>query len=94
MTTRHALLRQLADLELAKIGADGKWTLTSGGQDFLDQLDLLRELDHRTPAARPSSPLGGRLRPDGDGARGAPGTAAAADRVSGRPPRRGTRAKD
>lgn len=54
---RQRLLLRARDMGLAEIKLEtAAWGLTSDGRDFLDLLDLLRELDDRPGGARASSP--------------------------------------
>lgn len=56
-TPRHELIRQGRELGLIEINLHtATWGLSKQGRDFLDLLDLLRELDDRPGAARASSP--------------------------------------
>ncbi len=54
-TGRHQLIMQLRELGMVEMKPTGSWGLTRDGQDFLDQLDLMRELDDRGGAAQPAA---------------------------------------
>lgn len=52
--SRQQTIGQLRDLGLAEMKPTGSWGLTRDGQNFLDQLDLMRELDGRGAAQPPA----------------------------------------
>lgn len=55
---KQRIIRQLVGLELAEMKPTGRWGLTTAGQEFLDQLQVMHELSKvdRSGAAA-SSPV-------------------------------------
>lgn len=52
---QNAIKRQV-DLGLVEMGPDGRWHLTQDGRNFLDDLQLLMEMDDRPSATQESAP--------------------------------------
>lgn len=85
---KRRVIRGLTDIGMVEMKATGCWGLTRDGCDFLDQIEVLRELDHRNDD-RPGAEAGGDQR---TGAAAPPRSARRGDDSSAaRARRKGTR---
>lgn len=62
-STRHQIVRRLVDLGMVEMGPDGRWRLSQAGEQFLEELDLMRDLSEVAPPGLSSRRDDGTTRP-------------------------------